>query len=222
MRSLRKFAYAAFTTEYSNVSKYFTTLLAVATLISVIATMSESVPTFSAYIPLFIFIEWSTVILFTVEYIMRIWISTDRRKYIFSYMGLIDLAAILPTYLGVGNLAFLKSARFVRTMRMVSFVGRTNISHVQNKGTELFQKFKRGALVAFATLVVGVLVCFLLYAYLESASYAHAYKIFVGYMVAPAHVSITSAYILVAGRVLLALTYGVILGYGIEWWARKK
>ena len=61
-------------------------------------------------------IELATVSIFSVEYILRIWLSKRKLGYMFSFFGLIDLIAILPFYLSVG--VDLRSIRILRLMRL--------------------------------------------------------------------------------------------------------
>jgi len=61
-------------------------------------------------------IEIFCVIVFTIEYFLRIILSNNRRKYIFSFYGIIDLLAILPYYLQ--NPIDLRSIRIFRLFRI--------------------------------------------------------------------------------------------------------
>ena len=61
-------------------------------------------------------IEVFTVIVFTVEYILRIVVSGRKLKFIFSFYGLIDLLAILPFYVTTG--IDLRSIRIFRLLRL--------------------------------------------------------------------------------------------------------
>jgi len=61
-------------------------------------------------------IELVTVSIFSIEYLLRIWLSKPKLSYIFSFFGLIDLIAILPFYLSVG--IDLRSIRILRLMRL--------------------------------------------------------------------------------------------------------
>lgn len=70
----------------------------------------------------FLVIEWLAVGVFTLEYVARIIVTKPAYKYIFSFFGFIDLVAILPTFIGLGNLTFLKSARAVRLIRLLRMV----------------------------------------------------------------------------------------------------
>jgi voltage-gated potassium channel len=82
--------------------KGFDVLLLIAISISILVVILESVPSLhNQYWPTFLAIEWFFTILFTVEYILRL-ISVRRpRRYVVSFYGLVDLVAILPTYLSL-------------------------------------------------------------------------------------------------------------------------
>ncbi len=61
--------------------------------------------------------EAVVVFLFTVEYLLRVFVADRALRYVLSLMGLIDLLAILPFYLAVG--LDLRSLRAVRLLRLV-------------------------------------------------------------------------------------------------------
>lgn len=65
-------------------------------------------------------LEWFFTILFTLEYIGRIVAVTQPRKYIFSFYGIVDLLAIVPTYLSVllPGSQYLMSVRALRLIRI--------------------------------------------------------------------------------------------------------
>lgn len=60
--------------------------------------------------------EILTVSVFTVEYLLRIIVADRKLKFVFSFYGLIDLAAILPFYVATG--LDLRSIRVVRLFRL--------------------------------------------------------------------------------------------------------
>jgi len=60
--------------------------------------------------------EYITIAIFTIEYILRIWVADKKVKFIFSFYGLIDLFAILPFYLTFG--IDLRSIRIFRLIRL--------------------------------------------------------------------------------------------------------
>lgn len=67
--------------------------------------------------------EWFFTIIFTLEFLARLWTVPHKRKYVFSFFGIIDLLSILPTYLaiffgGVQSLMVIRSLRLLRIFRV--------------------------------------------------------------------------------------------------------
>ncbi|MDO4695503.1 ion transporter [Porphyromonas sp.] len=64
--------------------------------------------------------EWVCTILFTVEYIFRIYASFEKKRYIFSFFGLIDLFSVLPSYLSIAFVGahYMLILRIVRLLRV--------------------------------------------------------------------------------------------------------
>ena len=77
----------------------------------------------SRYGELFFVLEWGFTILFTIEYVLRL-ISVKRPLlYVVSFLGLVDLMAILPMYLsifltGAQSLLVLRALRLLRIFRI--------------------------------------------------------------------------------------------------------
>ncbi len=68
-------------------------------------------------------IEWITVIIFTIEYALRIFVADRKLRFIFSFYGLIDLAAILPFYLATGiDLRLIRALRLLRLFRALKLM----------------------------------------------------------------------------------------------------
>lgn len=68
-------------------------------------------------------IEVLTVTVFTVEYLLRILVAENRLRYVFSFYGLVDLAAILPFYVASGiDLRAVRSFRLLRLFRTLKLV----------------------------------------------------------------------------------------------------
>lgn len=87
-------------------------------IISVIAFSYETLPGLSP-VELFVLhiVEVFTVVVFTVEYLARVYFSEQRLRFIFSIGGLIDLVAIAPFYLALG--VDLRSIRLFRLLRLI-------------------------------------------------------------------------------------------------------
>ncbi|MEQ8475163.1 ion transporter [Fulvivirga sp.] len=112
--------------------KAFDVVLLVAILLSVLAVMLESVVDIKVnYGELLYTIEWIFTLLFSIEYLARIYVSERPKKYIFSFFGIIDLLSILPTFIGLvvsgaHSLLIIRSIRLLRVFRvlkMVRFLG---------------------------------------------------------------------------------------------------
>lgn len=68
--------------------------------------------------------EWICTILFTIEYCVRIYASLEKKKYIFSFFGLVDLFAVLPSYIaiafsGAHYMLILRSVRLLRVFKVL-------------------------------------------------------------------------------------------------------
>ena len=98
--------------------------------LSVISIILESfVSIYDKYHLIFQVFEIITVVVFTIEYLLRIWTADllfpesnhPHLKYIFSFMAIIDLLAILPFYLPFfsADLRFLRMMRLFRLFRLL-------------------------------------------------------------------------------------------------------
>ncbi len=93
-------------------------------LISIISFSFETVPDLEPTTKkLLRVIEVFCVVVFTIEYILRIYCSDEKRKFIFSFFGIIDFLAILPFYLALGvDLRSLRALRFLRLFRILKLM----------------------------------------------------------------------------------------------------
>jgi voltage-gated potassium channel len=101
---------------------------------NIVAVIAESVPSiYAAHHILFDAFEVMSVAIFSVEYVLRVWAIAERqqdgvsdwaqrRRYIFSLYGLVDLLAILPSLLAYFMPGIdLRSLRAIRLMRILKF-----------------------------------------------------------------------------------------------------
>ena len=66
----------------------------------------------------FLVFDWVFFILFSTEYILRIYIEPRKRDFIFSFYGIIDLLAILPSLFLLPGFRVLRVLRFLRVFRI--------------------------------------------------------------------------------------------------------
>ena len=90
-------------------------------LLSVLVVVLDSVEGISQqYAATFATLEWVFTLLFSLEYLTRLYCAKRRWRYALSFYGLVDLLAILPTYLAlfVPELDALLAVRILRMLRV--------------------------------------------------------------------------------------------------------
>jgi voltage-gated potassium channel len=103
--------------------KLFDLMLLVAIIASVTAVCLETVPSVQQrFGGILRSVEWFFTILFTVEYLARLYCVRNRWAYALSFYGIVDLLAVLPLYVtlvvgGSASLAVLRSFRLLRVFR---------------------------------------------------------------------------------------------------------
>ena len=109
------------TTRSGKIFDYFIQFLI---LISLISFSIETLPNNSANtIRILNLIEISCVVIFSAEYLLRIFVAKNPLKYIFSFYGIIDLLAILPFYLRAAiDLRALRAFRIFRIFRALKLI----------------------------------------------------------------------------------------------------
>ena len=144
----------------------FLTVLIVVNLFAVCLETIDSL--FAAYKPIFVAIELISVSIFSIEYGLRIWSRPDapdeygktairkRLGYIFSFTGIIDLLAILPSILPLllGGID-LRWLRILRLMRLLKF------SHYSSALEDLFSAVRHEWRSFVATLYLLILAIFI-------------------------------------------------------------
>ena len=97
-------------------------------VLSIIVVMLETVEQFKPYQKTFDLLELICVAIFTVEYLCFWMLSSNKARYPFSFMQIVDLLAILPFYLSMGiDLRGMRAIRLLRIFRVLK-IGRYNRS----------------------------------------------------------------------------------------------
>ncbi|HLL21361.1 MAG TPA: ion transporter [Kofleriaceae bacterium] len=119
--SVRQRAYIVIFQHDTRAGKAFDVTLLIVVVASVIAVVLESVGSIRAdHGQLLRIAEWAFTAIFTVEYVVRVWAAHERIRYVSSFYGVVDLLAIVPTYLSAlvpGAQGFLV-VRILRLLRM--------------------------------------------------------------------------------------------------------
>lgn len=68
-------------------------------------------------------IEWAITILFTLEYCLRLFCAENVKEYAFRFYGIVDLIAILPTYLSLfyPGMHYLSTVRVFRVLKFCQY-----------------------------------------------------------------------------------------------------
>ncbi|WP_036152049.1 ion transporter [Maribacter forsetii] len=105
-------------------SRIFAYFIQILIFISIVAFSFETVPDLEPNTrKLLRVIEIFCVVVFTIEYLLRIYVADTKHKFIFSFFGIIDFLAILPFYLALGvDLRSLRALRFLRLFRILKLM----------------------------------------------------------------------------------------------------
>lgn len=115
--------------------RLFDEVVIAAILISVLVAIVDSAVVHPHWTQAFHVLEWGFTILFTVEYLLRLWCSPHPWRYARSFYGIIDLVAVLPAYLayfyaGASMLLVMRLVRVLRVFRilkLLAYVEEANI-----------------------------------------------------------------------------------------------
>ena len=133
--------------------------------LSVLTIILESFASiYDQWHPVFHVLEVITVVVFTIEYLLRIWTADllypeskhPRLRYCFSFMAVIDLLAIVHLYLPV---FFVADLRFLRMMRLFRLFRLLRVFKL-GRYFEAFQVIVRVIRESGPQLVMSVVICF--------------------------------------------------------------
>jgi voltage-gated potassium channel len=83
------------------------------------ALAMESVPDYEArFAAQFDWVEWVTVLVFTLDAAANVLLAPSPLRYLFSFWGFIDVISILPSYLMLFNLTALRGTKVIRMLRV--------------------------------------------------------------------------------------------------------
>lgn len=142
--------------------KAFDVGLILSIVVSVLAVMLDSVPAVHARFGTWLYgVEWFFTILFTIEYLLRLWCIQHPALYARSFYGIIDLLGILPTYVSliVADSQYLlvirvlRVLRVFRVLRMIRYVSEADL---------LLQALRasRRKITVFLSTVVALVIVF--------------------------------------------------------------
>lgn len=79
------------------------------------------------------------LVVFIIEYLLRLWSAENKLRYIFSLYALIDLVAILPFLFTAVDVRFIRVLRWFRVLRLIRFIeGNTTFGYVSRNDSAIF------------------------------------------------------------------------------------
>ena len=149
------------------VGKLFDVLLIWTIVISVLAVMLDSVTTIrNQYGSMLYLLEWFFTIMFTIEYLLRLFCVGRPLKYAISFFGIVDLVAIVPTYLSLilPGSQYLLVIRVIRVLRVFRVL---KLAHYLSEATIILRALKASqrkiSVFLFTVLVLVVIFGSLMY-----------------------------------------------------------
>jgi voltage-gated potassium channel len=194
--------------------KLFDVVLLIAILLSVGVVMCESVKGIrDEHSAELIGAEWFFTVLFTVEYIVRVLCARRPLQYVFSFYGIVDLLALLPTYVAffLGDFTFnlegeaTQRLTVIRALRLLRAFRIFKLAHMLSEATAL-----RGAILA-ARAKIAVFLSFVLITTVIVGSAMHLIE---GGRVGPDGEAITTGFDSVPGSMYWAIVTMTTVGYG--------
>jgi voltage-gated potassium channel len=141
--------------------KWFDLLLIYVILASVAVVVADSMAgVHLRYGDVLLAVEWGFTLIFTIEYVLRIWIAENRRAYLLSLYGVIDLLSILPTYLAllVPETAPLLIIRLIRILRVFRVLRLLEYLREANQVAGALRKSARQVFVFFSMIITLMVV----------------------------------------------------------------
>lgn len=87
-------------------------------------------------------IDRGTFVIFTSEYLLRLWCADRRLKFVFRPLSLIDLVVLLSYFTGgIGDMRFIRVFRSLRILRLIRFVEVNNsLLRISSEDGKIFAK----------------------------------------------------------------------------------
>ena len=113
-------------------------------------------------------IEITTVLIFSIEYLLRLLVADKKRKFVFSFYGMVDILAILPFYISTG--VDLRSIRIFRLLRLFRIFKILRYSRAITRFQQAFRSIKEELVLFLFTAAILVFIASIGIYYCENAS----------------------------------------------------
>lgn len=158
-KPLKHHLYVIIFGTHTPAGRAFDISLIIAILASLLVLILESIPNvMTEWSQELRYIEYTFTALFTIEYLLRLYCSPKPKSYATSFYGIVDLLAILPTYLAIffPGSSFMGVVRLLRVMRIFRILKLVRYLQDSNILLRSLLMARRKILIFFST--VGILV----------------------------------------------------------------
>lgn len=166
-KELKKRLYKIIFESNTKAGKAFDICLLILIVLSVVLVLVDSVSVYHVrYLKYIHIAEWVITITFTIEYLLRIYCVKDRWKYVRSFFGIVDLLAILPTFLslifvGTHYLVVIRALRLLRIFRVLK------MSEYLTEGSTILKALRKGfpkiAVFIFFVIILVIILGSIMY-----------------------------------------------------------
>ncbi|MCT4535196.1 ion transporter [Halodesulfovibrio sp.] len=135
-KTVRQIVYTTMYLRETLAGKIFNAILIASIVMSVLVVLAYSIPSVAAeYWFAVNYLEFFFTVLFTIEYLLRIWCTPSPKTYITSPFGVIDFLSVAPTWVTIlfpvfPSLALLRLFRVLRILRLVKLLQYLNDTHL--------------------------------------------------------------------------------------------
>ncbi|MBW3696477.1 ion transporter [Vibrio sp. T187] len=160
--ALKHHLYVIIFGTHTPAGRAFDISLIVAIIASLIVLVLDSIPALhTKWATIFMYLEYGFTALFTIEYLLRLYCSPKPTAYARSFYGVIDLLAILPTYIAIffPAASYISVIRMLRVMRIFRILKLVRYLQDSNILLRSLLMAKRKIFIFFST--VGILVIIL-------------------------------------------------------------
>jgi len=165
--------------QSGKLNTFFTWFLVVLIWLNVIAVVASSIYELDArFNTFFAYFEIFSVAVFSIEYLLRLWTAPKKYgkkhksylRYIFSFMGIIDLLAVLPFFLPLAIGLDLRVLRILRILRLLRVKKLVRYNDLLKQLSRVLKKQKEMLQVTLLFIVMLILLAAMAMYFVESAA----------------------------------------------------
>lgn len=146
-------------------ARVFNIVMIVLIIISTGIFVLDTLAYFDPWQKLFDQLEAIVAILFTAEYVLRVWVAPKPKwKFVGSVYGIFDLLAIAPFYLGFAPIGFLRSFRMIRMLRVLRVLRLLKLSRQAGQMLTEKERHARAFQIEMQIFAIAVITVVLIFA----------------------------------------------------------